>query len=75
MPLVLPEDIVIVKPIDAYPDFYPLVLNESPLGDSAPRNAFARLVQETALVAWGVGGQGRNRTTFKSVSILCPSRV
>jgi hypothetical protein len=42
---------VIVKPIDACPDFYPLVLNESPLGGSAPRHAFARFVQEAALGA------------------------
>jgi hypothetical protein len=49
---------VIVKPIDACPDFHPLVLNEYPLEGSAQRHAFARLVQETALGVSGIGGKG-----------------
>jgi hypothetical protein len=42
---------VIVKLIDACPDFYPLALNEPPLEGGAPRHPFARLIQETALGA------------------------
>jgi len=53
---------VIVRSIDACPNFHPLVLDEHPLEGSAQRHAVARLIQETALGASGIGDEGRNQT-------------
>src|SRR6266513_1807326 len=57
-PVVLPGDMVIVRSIDACPNYHPLVPDEYPLEGSAQRHASARLIQETALGASGIGGKG-----------------